>query len=67
MNIPTDLKLAKSAMYSVDDPEFWLDLNEDLKNCAYGATARSGIGSNLGIQEDQAYGILSVISTRNSV
>ncbi|EAN88142.1 calpain-like cysteine peptidase, putative [Trypanosoma cruzi] len=67
MNIPTDLKLAKSAMYSVDDPEFWLDLNEDLKNCAYGATARSGIGSNLGIQEDQTYGILSVISTRNSV
>ncbi|PWU96285.1 putative calpain-like cysteine peptidase [Trypanosoma cruzi] len=67
MNIPTDLKLAKSAMYSVDDPEFWLDLNEDLKNCAYGATARSGIGSNLGIQEDQAYGILSVISTGNSV
>ncbi|RNE98728.1 putative calpain-like cysteine peptidase, partial [Trypanosoma conorhini] len=62
VSIPTDLKLAKSAMYHVDDPEFWLNLNEDLNACAYGATARSGLGSNTGIQENQAYGVLAVVS-----
>ncbi|RNF08417.1 putative calpain-like cysteine peptidase, partial [Trypanosoma cruzi] len=67
MNIPTDLKLAKSAMYSVDDPEFWLELNGSLKATALGGITKLHEAELVGLQGDQTYGILSVISTRNSV
>ncbi|RNC34911.1 putative calpain-like cysteine peptidase putativecysteine peptidase Clan CA family C2, partial [Trypanosoma cruzi] len=67
MNIPTDLKLAKSAMYSVDDPEFWLELNGSLKVTALGGITKLHEAELVGLQSDQTYGILSVISTRNSV
>ncbi|ORC91630.1 calpain-like protein, partial [Trypanosoma theileri] len=65
VSIPTDVKLAKSAMYDVDEPDFWLELNNDVKNSAYGAVTRTGLGDHIGLHENQGYAFLGVVSTVN--
>ncbi|KAH9593084.1 hypothetical protein LSM04_000173 [Trypanosoma melophagium] len=65
VSIPTDVKLAKSAMYDIDEPDFWVELNNDVKNCAYGALTRTGLGDHIGLHENQGYAILGIVSTVN--
>ncbi|KAH9593132.1 Peptidase C2 [Trypanosoma melophagium] len=65
VSIPTDVKLAKSAMYDIDEPDFWVELNNDVKNCAYGALTKVDEAAAVGLQEEQTYGILGVLSTVN--
>ncbi|ORC91634.1 putative antigen [Trypanosoma theileri] len=65
VSIPTNVKLAKSAMYDVDEPDFWLELNDSLKSTAAGGLTKVDEASALGLQEEQTYGILGIFSTAN--
>ncbi|RNE97858.1 calpain-like cysteine peptidase, partial [Trypanosoma rangeli] len=40
VSIPTDLKLAKLATYPIDEPEFWLELGENLNTTALGGVTK---------------------------
>ncbi|KAH8619173.1 putative Calpain family cysteine protease [Trypanosoma vivax] len=62
LNIPMETKLAKAVMCDVDEASFWLELDEDLRECACTAVAQRGFEESHGLLEGQAYGILGVVA-----
>ncbi|CAD2215393.1 Calpain family cysteine protease/Calpain large subunit, domain III, putative [Angomonas deanei] len=62
VSIPLNRDLAKSAGHAIDNPQYWIALNEALKTTAIAGLSLTGRSEQLGLNEDQGYGVLEFIS-----